>query len=203
MTICGITLSDNILGAIIGGLIAGAAGIAISYFAHHLEKKRNAQKKREVVHSFLLSILSEIESLWLFYMQGVGKDIDEFPADPTEPFRLLWPIKQDYFTIFESHAHMIGEIEDQVLRDRIIMAYNGAKSLIDQFQFHNGRLNELCEVEGMSEGGKVLIHVARYLVMKDLLIQDAKRLRDTHMQVKDLIANEETGVIAMLKRATA
>jgi hypothetical protein len=197
-------MTDGVVGAVIGGFLAGIAGVITSFVSHHLEKRRADQEKKEKVKTFLLSILSEIETLWQFYMEGVGEKLDSFPENPEEPFRWLWPIQQDYFTIFNSNAYMIGEIEESILRDKIIMAYNGGKSLIDQFHFHNDRLNELCELEGQEPEDKdsALKYAAQCLVMKTLLIDDAKRLKETHVQVKEIIANEETGLISILRKTT-
>jgi len=171
--------------------------------SHKLEMHRTKREKKEKINAFLLSILSEIKTLWLLYMEGVGEKVESLPAVPTEPFRWIWPIGQDYFTVFESNAHMIGEIDDPILREKIIAGYNGAKSLIDQFHFHNKRLNELSEEEGQSDEGRELQHATRCLVLRQLLTDDAKRLKDTHVQVMEIIANKEEGLITLLTKATS
>jgi len=196
-------MSDGVVGAVIGGFLAGGAGVLTVLISHKLELNRAAKENDKKINAFLISIHSEIKILWYLYMEGVGEKVDLLHENPKEPFRWLWPIGQDYFTVFEANAHMIGEIEDSVLREKIIAGYIGAKSLIDQFHFHNSRLNELSEEEKQPDEGQELRHASRSLVLKGMLIDDAKRLRNTHMEVKDIIANSENGLISLLIKATS
>ena len=44
---------------------------------------------------------------------------------------------EDYFTIYNSNAHLIGKIEDDSLRSEIVRTYSRAKGLLDSLRLNN------------------------------------------------------------------
>lgn len=48
-----------------------------------------------------------------------------------------YPLTQDYFTTYQSNAHLIGEIENDDLRNLIIEMYSEAKGVVDSYRYNN------------------------------------------------------------------
>ncbi len=50
---------------------------------------------------------------------------------------MYYPLTQDYFTVYQSNAHLIGEIQNEDLRGLIILTYSAAKGVVDSYRYNN------------------------------------------------------------------
>lgn len=116
--------------------IATLLGVALGLWgSHYLTVKREAKKSARELESLLDSLTTEIETVFAFYQQGIGKELDELADGAT--YEKYYLAKQDYFTVFSSSANQIGKIADDSLRTAILRAYTVAKALLDTWDWHN------------------------------------------------------------------
>ena len=135
-----IPLLSALAGAILGGWLATRAAFNATKLAHvnarNLENERNSW----MIRGLLLGLETEIKSLRGVYENEFVEDLRALP-DGT-PFEMHFPITQGYFTVFESSAHLLGQIPDDKLRKCIIEIYLGAKGIIDTHLYNNQLLAE-------------------------------------------------------------
>lgn len=122
---------NNLFSVFIGGLLA-LVGV---YWQHRMARKTAEANEKRKIKALLQAFHDELQTLWGLYMKAVGTKLEEHEDD--KPFLFFWTVYQDYFTVFNSNAAYIGEIEDETLRKTIIVAYNQARAVLDSFQVHN------------------------------------------------------------------
>ena len=123
------------IGAIIGSIIGGTFTLKGVSISHKNDLKKQKTEESTLLKGFLLSIRGEIKTLWDRYMWGVGKDLEKLLVG--KPFLVTYPLTQNYFIVYDSNASLIGKIEDDDLRELIVIAYTCAKGLIDSYKLNN------------------------------------------------------------------
>ncbi|MCH7926933.1 MAG: hypothetical protein IID03_02965 [Candidatus Dadabacteria bacterium] len=125
----------SLVGAIVGGSITG-------YFTHRAVNKSHENdllKQEKVMQESLKglyqSIHDEIDTLWNIYLNGIGNQLEQLGENL--PLEFLYPITQEYFTVYTSNAALIGQIPNPKLRKLIITTYTKARGLIDSYRLNN------------------------------------------------------------------
>ncbi len=132
-------------------------------------------------------------------MLGVGNDIAALPSG--QPFKAYWPVSNDYFTVFHSNAVFLGHLRDDDLRKSLIVAYAGAKGLIDSFRLNNAMVErfENADAFALQSPTPAAQHVARSHLQ--VLTSYAAVLKQGHVEmevaVKDALRRlRKAGVLA-------
>jgi hypothetical protein len=86
------------------------------------------------------AIYAELISLAEIYRNEFLEEWEKFSSGET--FSTYYPITQDYFTVYNSNAFLIGQIPDDELRAAIVKAYVLAKGLIDSHLMNNRLLDD-------------------------------------------------------------
>ena len=131
-----------LMGAMVGSLLGGVFALIGGFFSNQLEICRENKREKRELKAVLQGFHSELKALWERYIDSVGKEIENLPAD--EPWLKYWSITHDYFILFNSNASMIGKIQNEELREKIIFVYIRAKGIIDSFRMNN-ELNQKVE----------------------------------------------------------
>ena len=170
--------------ALIGGCIAGL--FALLAVDRTYQKNLSLQKKNQekLINAFLQAVHDEIETLWDAYHKNAGVELENLPEG--EPFKLYWPILQDYFTIYNNNASLIGHVEDHDLRKLIVQVYAKARGLIDSYRLNN-------EMFAKYEQSVLLFNQTLNPAFKqqangvDNALRDyAKKMKKSHTELKDL-----------------
>ncbi|HAT6979751.1 TPA: hypothetical protein KKW74_002690 [Legionella pneumophila] len=137
---------------------------------------------------FLKSIQSEIENIFSIYNERAGKLIEEL--DDNSIFEFIFPIKQNYFNVYESQASLLGLVKSDHLRSSIIKCYIEMKGLVDGFLMNNTLLE------------KVKIYINRtdqdsqqhlnYLIAS--LANYAQEIKKQHGTIRELIQEISTEI---------
>lgn len=128
--IAGIAFVAAIVGAIIGGYIGARATSKAIDQSFRNDLKKREMERLENLRGLYNAIKSELEALWSRYSEGAGKEIESLVQD--QPLLVYYPLTQDYFTVYQSNAHLIGEIDNEDLRALIILAYTAAKGVVSR-----------------------------------------------------------------------
>ncbi|AEB08503.1 hypothetical protein [Desulfobacca acetoxidans] len=135
----GIEIFFTALGSVVAALLAAYLGGRYTFravektFAKNLELQKVNQEN--IIKALLQAIHDEIETLWEHYSSELGAKIDSLPDN--HPLNYLFPILQDYFTIYTGNAILIGHIFDVELRKSIVTTYTKARAMIDTIRLNN------------------------------------------------------------------
>ena len=116
-----------------------------AWFAYHNQIKRDEIRRCEEVEGVLQAIHVEITVLWERYMEAMGNRMEKLEKGSYFPYK--WDPSRDYFTIYNSNAHVIGQIEDEDLRRDIVKAYTLSKALLDSYKTNSELLVRYEKVE--------------------------------------------------------
>lgn len=130
-----LNVAATIGAAILGAIIAGGAAVASVLLSAKKSRELEQEKERQEVSNLRKALLTEIDTLMLRYMDGMGKMLEAHPSN--EPLAIVYPAYQRYFVVFEENAHLIGKIPDDRERELIVGCYNAAKGLLDSYRLNN------------------------------------------------------------------
>src|SRR5256885_15888904 len=95
-------------GALIGGGLAAWATIKATKRANEHSLRLQQQAQETTIQGVLLGLRAEITTLWEIYSKEFGPVLEELKAG--EEFSYIYPLYQNYFTVYESNASLFGQI---------------------------------------------------------------------------------------------
>ncbi|OZI36312.1 hypothetical protein CEG14_14975 [Bordetella genomosp. 1] len=114
----------------------GALRVAIWVF----ERQRDADTKKAALaeiaqqRNFLLGVKAELSVNLQQYMSLVGRTVE---SQPTGVIAIQWPTPEKPFRVYESTAHLLGTLNDDDVRRRVITAYSLSSGLLETWNMHN------------------------------------------------------------------
>ena len=142
------SLMSGLIGALAGGLITGGFSIYAINRTETFAKSSAAENEAGLVRSLLHAIHDELEVVFERYRRHVAPQVEAL--QPNTPFALFFPVNNDYFTVFNGNAHLVGKIKDHDLRRSLVRTYVLAKGLVDTFRMNNHMLAELERAEELA-----------------------------------------------------
>ncbi len=175
-----------LVSAIIGGAIAGVFSLrAVDKTYEESAKAEDARQKAQV-RAFLQAIHDEIETVWEHYQVVMGALIELLPDG--QPLNFYFPISQEYFTIFNNSASMLGQVDDADLRRLIVQVYIKSKGLLDSYRFNNN-------IVGHHEQAVLLFNQTQNQAYDQQaqfdwarMIDYAKKMKTSHAELKILVS---------------
>ena len=139
----------SLLAAIVGGWIAGRYAVHAQKHAAKEQRQSDLEAERRAVNGTLQAIKPELE---VFNTELVGElkrkfgDWDqqkpnEAQQDERVPFNIP-SVTQNYFTVYDLNAGMLGRITKAELTKKIVTTYARAKSLMDAVNYYAPRYQE-------------------------------------------------------------
>ena len=123
-------LFSGFLGVILGGLLTG-------WLTYKFNKKHVDELERKERIALAKTLRAELSSLWKRYMNVSGKVIENW--DQQEPPLIgMIETRQDYFTIFNNSANLLGLFKPEDSQ-KIIEAYINGKAFLEEL-IHYGNL---------------------------------------------------------------
>lgn len=131
-------LNSQFISAFFGGLIGGLfTYLGVRKTIENEQKKIQDAEKSEV-RAFCKAIQTELECILKRYLSSIGDTLGLHKKD--QPFNGYYNVSEDYFTVFNSNAHLLGKIADDSLREQIVMVYTNTKGHLDSLRLNNGLL---------------------------------------------------------------
>lgn len=161
---------NSLVSALSGSLIGGMFVLIGVGIKEYLDKKRDKQKVKNIIKGISI----EINTIWDMYINRVGTLLEELSDE--EMFGYIYPINQDYFTVYSNNADLIGSIENKNISNSIIKIYTMAKGLIDSFQLNNQMLEKVEEYENTNNELKY--------TYEDILRKYSANLKKLHYDLK-------------------
>jgi hypothetical protein len=126
---------SGLIGALVGGFFALAGSLAATWLSEYFSKKKSQQEKHDLLQSTLEAIATELQALFDRYQISVGQHLTELPVGSS--FNYYFFATENYITVFDNNASLMGHLKDKKLRDLIIRTYIDIKSLLDGFKLNN------------------------------------------------------------------
>jgi hypothetical protein len=174
---------EVVIPGLIAGLITGACMWVALLMQHKHERQMQCQKEEAEVNAFVHAVMAEVETLWDSYYEGAGKRLEALERG--KAFMYFYPISQDYFTVYNGNAFIVGKIGHARLRRAIVEAYTKARGLIDGFRLNNDMVQKWNHLDLMRQDSQnpTLIHMM--WMQEQSLVHHAVKLREIHRQTKE------------------
>lgn len=104
-----------------------------------------------------------------------------------KPLLMYYPILQDYFTIYNNNAFLIGRIEDSDLRKSIVEVYTAAKALMDSYRMNNVNVEKYERTLALYNESRTISHQDTLLAVGNNIAAYTQKIRKGHFKLKDEI----------------
>jgi len=181
-----------LVSAIIGGAIAGYYTLKATDKAIRDQNEKENRSDEKEVQNLLDALGVEIKTLWDFHMKRVGQMVEELPDG--KPLAFYYPLTQDYFTIYNSNANLIGRIKDCDVSEAIVVCYNKCKKVVDGFKYNNELYREY---RAFAIEEEVTPSVQAHLkAAREALVAYALVVKEDHFELKGYVER----LLAMLRQ---
>jgi hypothetical protein len=176
-------LLSGLVGSLIGGALAIIGAIWGAHFQHRAQEKLTARADVAEVEGYLGALHAEMTVLWGSFHNRVSPALTQLPEGSVFNFR--WPARNDYFTVYNSNAHLLGRVPSAELRTLIITTYTAAKGMLDSLGYNGEAVQRLSDLKagGLADaarGAQIAISTAH-------LIEFARELRDSGEEFAGLV----------------
>lgn len=185
---------SSFIGAIIGGVFTLVGAVLGCWLTGKQARDKQTEEDKKILKGLLQAIHDELESIFERYMETVGPEIEKLAEG--KPFGFRYSIINDYFTVFNANASLIGHVPNKDLRKSIIHTYVLAKGMADTFQANNDTLSKLEYWVLLAAESKNPLHQQRADNYLKVLVDYAQKMKSGHGKLKESI--EE--VLARLER---
>jgi Skp family chaperone for outer membrane proteins len=164
-----------IAGAFIGGLFTAFAAIYSTNRAYKNQLVTSQENEKNLINALLQSIHDEIETVSERYGATLAPEIDKIKEGEILP--RYYPLGSDYFTVYNSNAHLLGRIPDHGLIKQIIITYTMSKGMVDSLQQYSDRLLRYENLEGIFLQTQNPIHRQQADMLYATLAADCQKLK--------------------------
>ena len=163
---------------ILGTWLSVILGTWLSYFYQGKITKKDEDKKTKL---FLISIKSEISSVWSHYEETAGRLIENLKDN--EGFDFYYPIFDNYFVVYDNNTNLIGNL-DKDLNEILVKTYILAKSLKDSFICNNHLLNEMKRYHDLAQETGIKHYSIQHQTCRGIWQDYGKGIQEIHFKLK-------------------
>jgi len=149
-------LISGLIGSIVGGLITGLFSLRAVKMSEIADREKREQTDAKILKGLLQALHDELDSLFAIFQERIGAQVDALPDG--QPLALYFPITNDFFTVYNANAHLIGRIENNDCRKALVQTYVMAKGLVDSFRMNNDMLSKFEHWHTLSEETNNPVH---------------------------------------------
>lgn len=153
------SLLSALVGALIGGYMTRKATIEGATQAHELQTQATEKSEESLISGFVWSLHAELTIFYSEYAESIKQE-DE-AGNIKENFYNLPSFQDDYLSIFNSNSFLVGRISDSALREKAIIAYAQARTLIMQIKKSHSVMNK--QPEQISDDASINIYGGRLI----------------------------------------
>ncbi|BEN51567.1 MULTISPECIES: hypothetical protein [Serratia] len=178
-----ITFLTTLLGAVVGGGIAGYFSSKATKESHQHQKKISEDNEKLIISSLLQAIHDELETIFDRYHETIGNRIESLPEGGALIF--YYPVVNDYFTVYNGNSFLIGRVKNNDLRKSIIKTYTLGKGMMDSLRMNNEILQKVEHWESIHAETQLPIHQEKAKHYYMSLVEYAKSIKKQHLDLKD------------------
>ena len=169
-------------------IVAGVMGTLLgTWLGHYLSNKRENEKDHRQTLASLKAIRAELKTIWVAYMKGPGKAIEERISTPEDkkPFGRYPAVPDSFFTVYSNNAPVLGKLGDDRLTESIVLAYQRMIGLFGAIELNNEFHKEVPHsAVSSNEGGRAVLALLQQDSHKKRLNALADELEVRHQQIK-------------------
>lgn len=173
----------------VGSVLAILVAVAVSYWQHKAQDRRDQLREAKDVENMLNSIHDEIEILWLGFNEKIGETL--LQSEPGVPFAVTWPAPDRPFIIYEGHIDRISMVQDADIRKAIIVTYARADGLLQSFRMNNALIQkyENAKKYDMDVSGQRAFSPRTAADHEAALVRYADSLRGSYREVESCVGH--------------
>lgn len=175
-------LASSIIGALIGGGLAALAAYWSVRATQRGEAVARAKSEQETVRALLCAFREELTAIFQRYNDTAAPDLEALAQN--QPFLYVYPVVNDFFTIYNSNARFIGRIPDDRVRAQVVKTYVLAKGQVDSFRMNNVLVDKFERASAMFNETKKPEHQAFAQAAYQQLVSYAPVLKAGNNEVK-------------------
>lgn len=180
------SLLSGLIGAVIGGVLTGFFSILAVNKSEKLTRDSKLGQDRKTLKGLLQALHDELESVNERYQETMGAQIEALPEG--QPLLMYYPVINDFFTVYNANAHLIGTIDNNDLRKSIVRTYVQAKGLVDSFRMNNDLVAKFEHWHVRSIETNNELHKQNAQAQYGALVVYAKLIKKSHEEVKKSLA---------------
>ena len=131
--------SREFISALVGSLIGGIFVLIGTWITAYCDRQKKKDESQQLLKSTLSAISTELEILYERYQNTAGLQLNELSSGSSLDF--YYSFTENYLTVFENNARLLGHLKDDELRKSIIRTYIDIKALIDGLKLNSTMLS--------------------------------------------------------------
>lgn len=176
------SLLSGLIGAVIGGLLTGWFSIIAVNKTEKHRRDSQTTSDAKVLKGLLQALHDELESIFERYQETMGSQIESLPTG--QPLLIYYPVINDFFTVYNGNASLIGCIENNDLRKSLVRTYVLAKGLVDSYRMNNEILSKFEHWNALHAETQNPSHLQQAQAQFRALAEYGTQLRKAHAETK-------------------
>lgn len=184
-----------------GSVVVGLITLLGVYLTLRGQRQLDKDHQEEIVNGVLQALYEELDILWERLNELVEDDWKKYEEEKRRERKAIFfcnlPIRKDYFTVYNSNANLIGQINKPPdLRRKIVKVYTLFGALIEGYRRNTALLDKREEIrirwkEAQTKGdtAEVTVNDMLYQECSSSLRVMAPKLKERHDQFGDLIGD--------------
>lgn len=181
------SLLSGLIGAVVGGVLTGVFSILAVNKSEKFARDVKTEQDKKTLKGLLQALHDELESVNERYQETMGAQIEALPDG--QPLLMYYPVINDFFTVYNANAHLIGTIENNDLRKSIVRTYVLAKGLVDSFRMNNELVAKFEQWHVRSVETNHELHKQNAQAQYEALVRYAKLIKESNAEVKKSLAD--------------
>ena len=179
---------NELLSGLVGSLIGGGLAIVGAVWGVHLQhaaQAKLADKAAAVeIAGYLGALHAELTVLWTSFDTRVRPALIALPDG--QVFDFQWPSRHDYFTVYNTNAHLLGRVPSVDLRALIVTTYTATKGMLESLGYNGEAVQRLADLRGLA-GPEDPARNAQVAISTAALVEFARGLKASDLELAGLV----------------
>jgi hypothetical protein len=173
---------NNLLSGLIGAVIGGVISLGGVWWAEKRNCAAALLAEAKIESGLLQALHDELEAIFERLEQNLGPHITALPEG--SPLLVVFPIINEYFTVYNANAFLIGRIKNNSLRKALVRIYVSGKALVDSFRLNNAMVDRYQQLHFLVLESKNPTHVQEKEALVYQMVQYAALLKKGYFDIK-------------------
>lgn len=179
---------SELLSGLVGSLIGGGLAIVGAVWGVHLQQDAQAKLAEKAaaaeIAGYLGALHAELTVLWTSFRTRVEPILNALPDGQVFDFK--WPARHDYFTVYNTNAHLLGRVPSADLRTLIVTTYTATKGMLESLGYNGEAVQGLADLRGLA-GPPNEAREAQIAASTAALVEFARGLKASGVELEGLV----------------
>ena len=177
-------LLSGFVGSLVGGGLAILGAVWGAHLQHAAQLKLADKAAATEIAGYLGALHAEITVLWTSYNTRVRPALNA--VTDGQVFDFKWPARYDYFTVYNTNAHLLGRVPGPDLRNLIVTTYTATKGMLDSLQYNGEAVQALTDLQGLA-GPEHLSRKVQIASSNAALVEYSRGLKASDLELAGLV----------------